>query len=61
MNTIDFLAEQLAEFLCLLHPLCDIHVRKDGLWWSRYLLTANHHIDGIAILINLNIDTWSQL
>ena len=61
MNTIEFLTESFAEFLCLFHPLCDIHFRKNGLWRSRYVLTANHHIDGIAFLIDLNIDTWSQL
>jgi hypothetical protein len=61
MNTIEFLTESFAEFLCLFHPLCNIHLRKEGLRRSRCVLTANYHIDGIAFFINLDIYSWSQL
>jgi hypothetical protein len=61
MNTVEFLPEMLTEFLCLLHPLCNIHLRKEGLRRSRCVLTANYHIDGIAFFINLDIYSWSQL
>ena len=63
MDTIEFLAKLLAEFLCLLHTLCDIHLRQD---WPcrrcRNTLIGNHHIDRIACsLLYLDIDTRRQL